>query len=165
MKKGRKVWGVFVRSGQWWIRWTCTLGHDHRRPSGELKTAATEEHKAKRAEVREARKAALECCPRLVRREQPLLFEEVVEDYLEYSRRSTRSHADDKTRAQRFLDRWKGRLASDVSSKDVEDFKARLAETITTARHRRLSAQEEARPRRRQPLAVATVNHHLKLLK
>jgi integrase len=51
MKTGRKVRGVFWRDGQWWIRWVCTLGHDHRKPSGDLKTAATEEHKAKRAEV------------------------------------------------------------------------------------------------------------------
>ncbi len=49
-KRGRKVRGVFERDGQWWIRWACTLGHDHRKVSGELKTAAEEEHKAKRAE-------------------------------------------------------------------------------------------------------------------
>jgi len=130
-----------------------------------LKTAATEEHKAKRAEVREARKVGRECCPRLVRREKPLLFEELVTDYLEYSRQSKRSHLDDKRRAQRLLDRWKGRLAIDLNSKDVEDFKAQLAETLTATRTRRLSADEETQPRARQPLAVATVNHHLKLLK
>ena len=57
MSKGRKVRGVFWRDGEWWIRWACTLGHDHRSPSGDSKTVAAEEHKAKRAEVREARKA------------------------------------------------------------------------------------------------------------
>jgi hypothetical protein len=56
MAKGKKVRGVFWRDGKWWIRWACSLGHDHRKPSGEFKTAATEEPKARRAEVREARK-------------------------------------------------------------------------------------------------------------
>src|SRR5262249_43907933 len=93
-KTGRKVHGVFWRDGEWWIRWACTLGHDHRKPSGELKTTATEEHKAKRAEVREARKAGRECCPRLTQRERPVLFDDLVADYLEYSGRSKRSHAD-----------------------------------------------------------------------
>jgi len=41
---------VFQRNRTWWIRWVCTLGHDHRNLSGALKTVATEEHKAKRAE-------------------------------------------------------------------------------------------------------------------
>src|SRR5215468_7248395 len=164
-KAGRKVRGVFRRDGEWWIRWACTLGHDHRKPSGELKTAATEEHKAKRAEVREARKAGLECCPRLLQREKPPLFDDLVADYLEYSRRSKRSHTDDRRRAERLLDRWKGRLATEVTSKDVEGFKAQLAETLTVSRTRRLSPEYDTQKRERRPLCVATVNHHLKLLK
>jgi hypothetical protein len=52
--KRPKARGVFQRNRKWWIRWVCTLGHDHRNLSGDLKTVATEEHKAKRAEVREA---------------------------------------------------------------------------------------------------------------
>ena len=52
--------------------------------------------------------------------------DDLVKDYLEYNRRSKRSH--------------------------------------TTARKRRLTAEEEAVPREQRPLAVATVNHHLKLL-
>jgi hypothetical protein len=70
----------------------------------------------------------------------------------------------DKRRVERLLGRWKGRLATDLTSKDVEDFKAKLAETLTATRTRRLSADEMTRPRERRPLAVATVNHHLKLL-
>jgi integrase len=163
--KGRKARGVFWRDGQWWIRWACTLGHDHRKPSGELKTAATEEHKAKRAEVRDARKVGRECCPRLLQHQKPILFEEIVADYLEYSRRSKYSYADDRPRAQRLLDRWKGRLAADLATKEIEDFKAQLAETRTAARTRRLSPFEEARPRQEQTLSAATINHHLKLLK
>lgn len=117
--------------------------HDHRQPSGESKTAATEEQKAKRSEVRDARKVGRECCPRLVLRARPVLFDEILTDYLDYSRRSKRSHRDDRPRAQRLRSTFGKRLASDIRPKDVEDFKAALAEVRT----------------------IATVNHHLKLLK
>jgi hypothetical protein len=83
MKRSQRVRGIFTKRGRWWIRWTGTLGHDHRRPSGELKSAATEEHKARRAEVRDARKTSRECCPRLVLRDRPVLFEEILTDYLD----------------------------------------------------------------------------------
>src|SRR5215831_3944080 len=152
-RTGRKVRGVFRRDGEWWIRWACTLGHDHRKPSGELKTAATEEHKAKRAEVREARKAGRECCPRLARRDKPLLFEDLVEDYLEYSRRSKRSSTDDIPRTRRLLALWKGRLAMDLTSKDVEGLKAGLAETLTPTRRRSLEADDKSKPQTLQPLS------------
>src|SRR5215472_3404972 len=127
-KTGRKVRGVFWRDGEWWIRWACTLGHDHRKPSGELKTAATEEHKAKRAEVREARKAGRECCPRLVQRVRPVTFDELVADFLIYSKRTKRSYRHDCTRGARLRTTFGARLASEVTSKDVEGFKAALAE-------------------------------------
>src|SRR6185503_5275245 len=99
MGKGRKTRGVFWRDGRWWIRWACTLGHDHRKSSGDLKTAATEEHKAKRAEVREARKVGQECCPRLVRRSRPLLVNDLLNEYMDYSRANKRSYGDDQARA------------------------------------------------------------------
>src|SRR5262245_41915435 len=143
-KAGRKVRGVFFRDGEWWIRWACTLGHDHRKPSGAEKTAATEEHKAKRAEVREARKAGRECCPRLVRRDRPLLFEEVVADYMEHSRRTRRSHNNDKIKEERFLALFSGRMAIDVTTKEVEDLRATLLA---------------------EGKKVATVNQHLTFLK
>src|SRR5262245_22900983 len=110
MKPGRKVRGVFLRDGEWWIRWACTLGHDHRKPSGEQKTAATEEHKAKRAEVRDARKAGRECCPRLVERQRPAMFKDILADYMQYSERTKRSHDDDKPKEERFLALFGDRL-------------------------------------------------------
>jgi integrase len=143
MKQGRKVRGVFWREREWWIRWSCTLGHDHRKPSGELKTAASEEHKAKRAEVREARKIGRECCPRLVQRDRPVLFDEILDDYMTYSQRTKRSTADDRPKEARFRAMFAGRLAADVRAREIEDFKATFAEKRT----------------------VATVNHHLKFLK
>src|SRR5262249_40519928 len=94
-----------------------------------------------------------------------LLFEELVEDYLEYSRRSKRSSADHMPRARRLLVLWKDRLAMDLTSKDVEGLKASLAETLTKGRKRSLEADNKRKPQALQPLSPATVNHHLKLLK
>ena len=56
-------------------------------------------------------------------------------------------------------------MATDITSADVEVFKAELATTLTTVRDRRSSAEEKIWPREQRPLAVATVNHHLKRLK
>ena len=143
MTKGPKTRGVFRRDRTWWIRWVCTLGHDHRNLSGDLKTVATEEHKAKRAAVREARKTGTEYCPRLVQRQHPTLFEDILADYMEYSRRTKRSHNNDRAKAELFKGRFRHRLATAVTARDVEDFKAACAERRS----------------------VATVNHYLKFLK
>jgi integrase len=143
MPKGPKARGVFQRDRTWWIRWVCTLGHDHRNLSGELKTVATEEHKTKRAEVREARKTGREYCPRLVQRQRPTFFEDILADYMEYSARNKRSHNNDRAKAESFKKRFRHRLATAVTAKDVEDFKAACVEGRS----------------------VATVNHYLKFLK
>ncbi len=143
MMKGRKVRGVFWRNGEWWIRWACTLGHDHRKPSGDSKTAATEEHKAKRAEVRQARKAERECCPRLIRRDRPLLFEEILDDYMQYSERTKRSHNNDHAKSECFRALFRNRLAVDITPREIEDFRASFGDGR----------------------AVATVNHYLKFVK
>src|SRR5262245_58771984 len=143
MGKGRKTRGIFWRDGKWWIRWACTLGHDHRSPSGNVKTAASEEQKKMRADVRGARKAGKECCPRLTTRSKPVLFEDILEDFLEYSRQTKRSHKHDVARARLLRARFGGRLASDITSKDVEALKSDIAAAHTPA----------------------TVNQYLKLLK
>ena len=67
-------------------RWVMIIGS----PAGNLKTAATEEHKAKRAEVREARKAGQERCPRLVRAALALCWSMTsLTDFMGYSLRQT----------------------------------------------------------------------------
>jgi integrase len=165
MKQGRKMRGVFERDGRWWIRWTCTLGHDHRKPSGDSKSAAGEEHKAKRAEVRDARKAGRECCPRLVYRDRPALFDDILADYMEYSRRDKRSHDSDKAKEERFKALFKGRLASDISSREIEDFKAIFVQEPRKPSRRRSLADPSVAPAPATGHAVATANHYLKFLK
>jgi integrase len=128
MKEGRKVKGVFQRDGQWWIRWACTLGHDHRKPSGDLKMVAVEEHQQKRAEVRDARKAGRQCCPKLTVRERPMTAETLIDDFLAHSKINKRSYRDDLPKAERFKTLFKGRLATDITVQEIEDFKAAFAE-------------------------------------
>lgn len=62
---------------------------------------------------------------------------------MEYSKRNKRSHKNDRVKEELFTKLFRGRLATDITSKDVEDFKANLAENRK----------------------VATVNHYLKFLK
>ena len=103
----------------------------------------SEEHKAKRAEIREARKAGRKYCPRLVQRQRPTLFEDILADYMEYSARNKRSYNNDRVKAESFKGRFRHRLATAVTARDVEDFKAVYAEGRS----------------------AATVNHYLKFLK
>ena len=72
-----------------------------------------------------------------------MLFEEIVDDYMEHSRRTKRSHNNDRIKAERFLALFRGRMALDVTTKEIEDFRAKMMTERT----------------------VATVNHHLKFLK
>ena len=62
---------------------------------------------------------------------------------MEYSRRNKRSHNNDRAKADLFRGRFRHRLATAVTARDVEDFKAACAERRS----------------------VATVNHYLKFLK
>ena len=71
-----------------------------------------------------------------------MLFEEIVSDYMEHSRRNKRSHNNDRGKELRFLELFKGRMAADVTTKEVEDFRAAMM------------AEKK----------VATVNQHLKFL-
>src|SRR5690242_14612294 len=74
--------GVFQRDGRWWIRWTCSLGHDHRKPIGDTKGKAREEYHKRRADVRRAREDGGHFCPRLQPRQRPVTFGELLDDYL-----------------------------------------------------------------------------------
>lgn len=162
MAQGRKIRGVFWRDGKWWIRWACSLGHDHRKPSGDLKTAATEEHKAKRAEVREARKVGRECCPRLVRRDRPSTFADLLDRYLKRrdlrasdSTEQDRRRRKERARVEFFRKRFRGRLAGDITSKDIEEVYRELRERALPPRG------DSKAPRKSAP---ATVNRYMKLI-
>ena len=62
---------------------------------------------------------------------------------MEHSRRTKRSHKNDRIKAERFLALFRGRMAADITTKEIEDFRAAMGAERT----------------------VATVNHYLKFLK
>ncbi len=61
------------------------------------------------------------------------MFEDIVKDFMAYSERCKRSYNDDKTKEKNFLSLFKGRLASDITPKEIEDFKAGFLEGRTRA--------------------------------
>ncbi len=161
-RRGAVNRGLFQRSGDpaWWIRWSCTLGHEHRERVG-ARTLARERHAMRRREVREARREnpPREYCPNLVQRQRPVMFKDIVRDYKAYAEANKRSWKDDRPRLARLLKAFRRKLARDITAQDIEAFKTSLA---TTARGGRRGGDPEERG---DPLKVATVNHHLKLLK
>ena len=156
----RKRDGVFQRDGRWWIRWTCSLGHDHRNPIGDTKGRALDEYHKRRALVRRAREDGAHFCPRLQpQRKRPTTFGELLDDYLRRKDLRARDEAEKKLRRRKEAARvelLRTRLGhvpvSAITTKDVEalyeDLKAR-----------QVGEGDEARP-----LAVATVNRYMKLL-
>jgi len=153
-----KARGIFERDGVWWISWCCTLGHRHREKVG-ARGLAREQHAARRREVRAARREGREFCPGLQERERPVMFKEIVRDYKAYAETNKRSHKDDRPRLARLLKAFRRKLARDITPQDVEALKVAMS---TTARGGRRGGDPEERG---NPLKVATVNHHLKLLK
>ncbi len=153
-----KARGIFERDGTWWICWFCTLGHKHREKIGP-RGLAKERHGARRREVREARRERREFCPNLEARERPVMFKDIVREYRAYAEANKRSHRDDRPRLARLLKIFRRKLAQDITAQDVEALKVAMS---TTARGGRRGGDPEERG---NPLKVATVNHHLKLLK
>ncbi len=144
--------------GEWWVVWFCTLGHRHREKVGP-RSLARERHPARRREVREARREGREFCPSLVERKHPVMFKDILKEYKVYSEVNKRSHKDDRPRMARLLRAFRRKLARDITAQDVETLKVAMS---TTARGGRREGDPEERG---NPLKVATVNHHLKLLK
>jgi integrase len=157
-KEPKKVRGVYEHKGAWWIVWFCTLGHRHREKIG-TRGVAREQHAARRRAVREARREGREYCPNLAERARPIMFKDLCREYKAYAEANKRSHRDDRPRLARLLKAFRRKLARDITAQDVEALKVTLA---TTARGGRRGGDPEARG---NPLKVATVNHHLKLLK
>jgi integrase len=155
----RKRDGVFQRGRRWWIRWTCSIGHDHRNPISETKGRALDEYHKRRASVRRAREDGQHFCPRLQQRQRPVTFGELLNDYIRRRDLRARDEAERELRRRKEAARIayvRARLGhvpvSAITTKDVEalyeDLKAR-----------RMGEADEARP-----LAVATINRYMKLL-
>jgi len=84
-REGGKDRGLFRRSGQpdWWIRWTCPYGHDHREKIGP-KSLARQIYQQRKVAVKTENFCLTQERDRH-QREQPALFRDVARRYLAWS--------------------------------------------------------------------------------
>ncbi|MFX0198639.1 MAG: tyrosine-type recombinase/integrase [Candidatus Hodarchaeota archaeon] len=137
----KKERGIFERpkgSGIWWVRYADNFGRIHREKVGPKGLAKTVYQKRK-TDVREGK-----FFPEKIRRKREILFDDMVKLFLrDHSQPNKRSYRDDIYRVKRLLDTFGGKALSEISTQDIERFKARLAREVSPA----------------------TVNRHLTLLK
>jgi len=160
-----KVRGVFERDGVWWISWMCTEGHRHRQPVGANKLAI-QEHGARRKEVEKARRLGVVYCPeeerkrKLAQRRGRVLLKEIAQDYLDFAAAHKRDR-NDRFRMDRLLKVFGERLVSEITPEDVERYKANPP-SQKQRRGKKKGDEKKAEPK---PLAPATVNRDLAMLK
>jgi site-specific recombinase XerD len=108
--------GIFEKvpgSGIWWIHWYDAQGRRHREKVG-AKSAAILLYRKRKTDALEGRKL-----PEKLRR-APVLFREIAQDALEYSRLHKRSYGDDECRMTRLLE-WFSRLpAESIYPQEIE---------------------------------------------
>jgi hypothetical protein len=125
------------RRGNWWVSWCCTEGHRHRQCIGPY-GLAVQEHGARRKEVEKAQRLGLPYCPdverakRLAERKKRVPFTEIAEDFLAYAKANKRDKNDGQ-RMRRLLAVFGDKLASEITSNDVEEYKATLAARLAPA--------------------------------
>ncbi len=108
--------GIFERvagSGIWWIHWYDAQGRRHREKAG-TKSAAIALYRKRKTQVLEGRKL-----PEKLRR-APVLFREVAQDALEYSRLHKRSYRQDQYRMKRLLEWFGPRPADSITPEEIE---------------------------------------------
>ncbi|MFX0198538.1 MAG: hypothetical protein ACFFCW_20655, partial [Candidatus Hodarchaeota archaeon] len=127
----RKDRGIFERpkgSGIWWVRYCDQYGRLHREKVGPKGLAKTVYQKRK-TEVREGK-----FFPEKAKRKREMLFKDMVRLYLEdHARSNKRSHRDDSYRAKRLVEAFGDKPLSEISTQDVERFKASMAREISHA--------------------------------
>jgi hypothetical protein len=129
--------GTVKANGKWYARWTCTLGHEHRKVADSHKAARHLYH-AEKTKLAEAKRRGETCCPGLAL--APRLVDELLDDFLAYSKATKRSHDHDLTRARRLRSLFGGQIASSVTPKAIEDMKHALAAEFSEANANRISS-------------------------
>lgn len=128
MKRERGVFEKSRGSGVWWVRWCDQFGRLHREKVGP-KGLAKDVYAKRKLEVREGK-----FFPENLKRKREMLFKAFVTIYLEdHARPNKRSHRDDSYRAKRLLDAFGDKALSEVSTQDVERFKAKLTLEVSHA--------------------------------
>lgn len=117
MAKGNR--GIFFKDRAWWISWCCPFGHRHREKVGP-KGLAREEYQRRKVKARTE-----SYCPRLAKPFPPMLFEDMAEKYLDWTRTNKRSYRSTKTALGHLIQTFKGKGLGEIRPQDVEAYKAR----------------------------------------
>ena len=114
-KPGRKLpRGVFPRDGVFWIRYADQFGRVHREKVGPFLKQAQAAYQKRKSEVREGKFFP----DKLMRR--AVLFDEIAQDFLEYSKQTKRSYGHDLGRSETLLRLWRGVSVTDLSPGRIE---------------------------------------------
>jgi integrase len=135
-RKGTQTNPETKARGDWYIRYTNQDGKLHKERAGP-RSLAIELYRKRKTEIREGR-----FFPETAKK-PVVLFDEIAEDFLTYSREHKKSAEHDEARMGRLKETFGGRAVGEISTQEVERLRAELG--------RKLSA--------------ASVNRHLALLK
>jgi len=120
--------GVYERipnSGIWWIRYADDTGRIRREKAGS-KSVAIKLYTTRKAEVMQGKKLPDST------RKRSILFDEIAEDALVYSRSRKKTFGDDEIRMARFLTLFKGRKVDSIRPNDLERALDQLTKTPAT---------------------------------
>ena len=82
--------------GKYWAEWQCTEGHQHRRlPLVNTKKAARDLAGSEQETVKAAKYHGQPCCPNLKKATKPRTVAELLQDFLDATKRIKRSHSSD----------------------------------------------------------------------
>jgi integrase len=127
----KKERGIFERpkgSGIWWVRYADNFGRIHREKVGPKGLAKTVYAKRK-LEVREGK-----FFPDNLKRRREMLFKDMMKLFIQdHSKPNKRSWRDDIYRAKPLVEVFGDRLLSEITTQDVERWKAKLAMEVSQA--------------------------------
>jgi integrase len=123
--------GIFERpkdSGIWWVRYADNFGRIHREKVGP-KGLAKDVYAKRKLEVREGR-----FFPENLKRRREMLFKDMMKLFIQdHSKPNKRSWRDDIYRAKPLVEVFGDRLLSEITTQDVERWKAKLAMEVSQA--------------------------------
>ena len=125
-RKGTQVHPQTRARGDWYIRYTDQHGRLHKERVGP-RALAIELYRKRKTEIREGRFFPKPMPKRVV------LFDEIAEDFLAYSREHKRSAQNDEARMRRLLATFRGRSIADISVHDIERLRGELSRDLSAA--------------------------------
>ena len=125
-RKGTQTNAQTRARGDWYIRYTDQHGKLHKERVGP-RTLAIELYRKRKTEVREGR-----FFPETAKK-PVVLFDEIAEDFLTYSREHKKSAEHDEARMGRLKETFGGRAVGEISTQEVERLRADLGRKLSAA--------------------------------